>query len=151
MRPQIAIAAAVLVLAGCGDTPSADVASTSTTSPAVTSPAPAPEPVDEPEPTPDGTYSWSCDYLLDFDAGHEFVATAFVTNTGGIDAKIEVVATWRQSGHDPITKKKATSLPADAEDMEVNISRAASSKEIDRIQAIDDPDKQCAVEVTIIG
>lgn len=104
----------------------------------------------EPTGTPSGDFESTCDYLLDFDNGHEFVADAFITDTGGIAFEAEVEATWRQAGGDHIVKTKKVTVPAGAEDYEVSFKAKATNRQIDRIQALD-TDKQCKVEVTITG
>lgn len=90
-------------------------------------------------------YTSSCDYLLDFDSGHEFVATAFVTNGESSPQAIMVVATFRQAGHDPIVVSRTVTVPA-GERSEVSMNRPASTSEIDRIQALPGTE-QCDVQV----
>lgn len=106
-------------------------------------------PTVEAEEDPAGTYTSSCDYLLDFDNGHEFVGDAFITNPGSSALQAVVTATWRQAGHDAIVKKKTLDVPGGSEDLEVHLRSDASRSEIDRIQALD-TDKQCSVKVTMI-
>jgi hypothetical protein len=140
IRSSLAVAA-VVVLAGCGAAaPDAAPTSDATTRPVST-------PTRTVEPTPQGTLDATCDYLLDFDRGHELVATAFVRNTGTIPIEVTVVATWRQAGHDPLGKAGVVTVPV-GEEVEVRLQRDATDAQIDRIQALD-TDRQCDVEATI--
>lgn len=112
-------------------------------------PTPRSTPTPEPASTPEGSHESSCDYLLDFDSGHEFVADAFITDEAGVPFTAEVVATWRQAGGTNVVKRKTVHVEPGAQDVQVSFRAAASDRQIDRIQALD-TDKQCKVTVTIV-
>ena len=161
MRRFIAAAAAAALLAGCGAAaepaaqpsaaPSSTIdlealeASASAEARALTEGVTeAPANMD-----PEGDFEQSCDYLLDFDNGHTFVASAFVTNTGDVGFKAEVTATWRQANGKHVTQTKTIEVPVGDEPVEVYFEKEASGRQIDSIQSLDG-DKQCKVEVSIV-
>jgi hypothetical protein len=101
--------------------------------------------------TPDGTdvtYTADCDYVLDFDAGHQLVATAFVSNNSDGPVKVDVVATWRQAGNPPITVSRTLTLAEDRTDVEVHLNSPATDTEIELLQVLDNAD-QCTVTATL--
>lgn len=96
-----------------------------------------------------GEFEDSCDYLLDFDSGHTFVASAFLTNTGDVGFKAKVTATWRQANGKHVVDSKTVKVPVGDDQVEVYFEEDASSAQIDRIQSLE-TDKQCKVEVEIV-
>lgn len=157
----IALAAATLALAACSqgasDAPSGPASSGSyVDAPAVTEPAESGEDTDDalvveeteeptPEATAEGDYTFTCDYILD---PYKFVATAYITDTGGVPFDAVVKATWKQADGNHITASKRVHVKAGASEKEVYLSKPATTNQIDLIQALPS-DKQCKVKVTI--
>lgn len=94
----------------------------------------------------DGQFNFttSCDYLLNFDAGHTFVADAFLTYEGSTPITVKITASWLQSGGEPVTQTKDVALAEGDTDIHVTFAADASSSQIDAIQALPF-DKQCTV------
>lgn len=94
----------------------------------------------------DGQYQFteSCDYLLDFDAGHTFVADAFLTYEGSTPITVKVTASWLQAGGEPITQTKDVALAEGDTDIHVTFAQDATREQISAIQALPF-DKQCDV------
>lgn len=100
----------------------------------------------EQETDPDATITMdaTCKYILDFENGHEFVASAFLHNPGNLQAKARVKATWRQAGGKAVTQVKTVTVPAGAKDYEVTFKKKATDAQINKIQALD-TERQCTV------
>ncbi len=110
----------------------------------------APELEPQAEPNPDGEFGSSCDYLLgDFDDDdYRFVATAELENTGNIGIVVEVVASWKQIGADPIAETKTTRVKV-GRSKAVNFDIQVGSDEIDRHQSVNS-DETCVVDVALV-
>jgi len=150
MNRTIITVAAALLLAGCAGA-STDDSEPVEAAPSTTSaePSPAvPEPTEEAAPVPSGDYDSTCDYLLDFDNGHTFVASAYITNTGEVGFIATVTATWKQADGDHVTAEEEVEVPVGDDEVEVYLSETASTDQISSIQSLDS-DRQCEVEVAI--
>lgn len=145
-----AAAAAALLLAGCaGGDPVAAPSASGTVIVSTPTPTEEPNPFPEPEPEPEGDFEHSCDYLLDFDSGHTFVASAFITNTSEVGFIAEVTATWKQANGRHVVKHKKVRVPVGDDDVEAYFSVGATSAQIDQIQALPS-ERQCDVDVEIV-
>lgn len=116
-------------------------------------PSPEPEPtVPAPEPSPDGTFGSSCDYILgdqtESSTGYRFVAGADVENTGNVGIVVEVEATFKQLGSQPIVLKETAKIPFGESDS-IQMTKQVTSNEIDLIQAAQDSGEICSVDVSI--
>jgi hypothetical protein len=94
------------------------------------------------------SFTSDCDYVLDFDNGHQLVATAFVTNTSNGPVEVDVEAVWRQGGNPPITASRTLTLAEGRADVEVHLKQPATNTEIELLQTLDNAD-QCAVTATL--
>ena len=126
-------------------------------SPVTTTPSPSPPDTfspPAPEASPNAEYSKSCDYILgDFsehtNTGFRFVAGAEITNSGNIGVVVEVVATFKQLGSDPIRLKKTAKIPTGAT-KQVGFTDKVGQQEINLIQAAQDQGSICNVKATIV-
>lgn len=112
----------------------------------------APEKEEAPvTPEPDGEFNMNCDYLLgDFsegsDSGLKFVAGGTVKNTGNVGIVVRARVRWQQLGTDPILEERTVRLRPGRQ-KRVNITRLATSNEIDAHQSADG---DCKPAVTIV-
>lgn len=112
-------------------------------------PEDSPEPPPPPPPAapdPAGETSGYCDYLLDFDNGHSFVATVDVTNTGNVGITINVWVEFSQIGADPVRFLQPVDVPV-GETVAVNFDEAATHDNIERHQS---SDSQCDIGGDIV-
>src|SRR6266542_3442979 len=121
--------------------------------PEPTSPSPFFSPIAE--PSPDASYSKSCDYLLgDFSehtaTGFRFVAGAEITNDGNVGLVVDVKATFKQLGSNPIVLKKTARVGYN-QTKQVGFTKEVGQDEIDLIQAAQDQGDICDVVVTVTG
>jgi hypothetical protein len=104
-------------------------------------------------PDPKAEYSRSCDYVLgDFSentsTGFRFIAGSDIDNTGNVGIEVELKATFKQLGSDPIVITKKGKVPWN-ESRSLNVTKPVSQDQIDLIQAAQDAGDICSVEVSI--
>ena len=154
------IAAAVLAVAGCGDTEQQASTSKSVDSgPAKTNPVTGATTSEEApartreEPNPDGTSNLTCDYVLgDFNEsgdpskGFRFIGGGRIRNTGNIGIVVRVTFTWDMLGQEPLRVRKKYRLRRD-QSRRVNVSVPGTQDQIDLHQSAHG---DCRSHVTIL-